>query len=83
MPLACTWQSTGLTHSRTLLPMAADLLRNSGLALEDMAAQWIEDADVPRADALGELHALDFFFRLSAYQKALAEKDAGESGGEG
>ena len=38
VPLACTWQSTGLTHSRTLLPMAADLLRNSGLALEDMDA---------------------------------------------
>ncbi len=52
-------------------------------ALEDMAAQWIEDADVTRADALGELNAIDFFFRLSAYQKALAEKDAGESGGEG
>lgn len=38
VPLACAWQSAGLTHSRTLLPMAADLLRNSGLELEGMDA---------------------------------------------
>jgi len=37
-PLACTWQSTGLTHSRTLLPMVEDLLRNSEMSLADMDA---------------------------------------------
>ena len=37
-PLASAWQATGLTHSRTLLPMAADLLKNSGLSLADMDA---------------------------------------------
>lgn len=37
-PLASVWQATGLTHSRTLLPMAADLLKNSGLSLADMDA---------------------------------------------
>ena len=38
LPLAHVWQCTGLTHSRTLLPMAEDLLRNSGLTLEEMDA---------------------------------------------
>ena len=38
LPLAHAWQCTGLTHSRTLLPMAEDLLRNSELALEDLDA---------------------------------------------
>ena len=37
-PLASAWQATGLTHSRTLLPMAADMLENSGLSLSDMDA---------------------------------------------
>ena len=37
-PLASAWQATGLTHSRTLLPMAADILENSGLSLSDMDA---------------------------------------------
>ena len=37
-PLASAWQSTGLTHSRTLLPMAEDTLKNSGLKLEEMDA---------------------------------------------
>lgn len=37
-PVASAWQATGLTHSRTLLPMAADLLKNSGLSLADMDA---------------------------------------------
>lgn len=35
-PLATAWQCTGLTHSRTLLPMAEDMLRNCGLMLTDM-----------------------------------------------
>ena len=35
-PLASAWQATGLTHSRTLLPMAADMLASSGLSLSDM-----------------------------------------------
>ena len=34
--LASAWQATGLTHSRTLLPMAEDMLKNSELTLEDM-----------------------------------------------
>ena len=37
-PLASAWQATGLTHSRTLLPMAADMLASSGLSLSDMDA---------------------------------------------
>lgn len=36
--LASSWQAAGLTHSRTLLPMAEDLLKNSGLTLQDMDA---------------------------------------------
>ena len=34
--LASAWQSAGLTHSRTLLPMVEDMLRNSGCALRDV-----------------------------------------------
>ena len=34
--LAQSYQSSGLTHSRTLLPMAADLLKNCGLTLSDI-----------------------------------------------
>ena len=37
-PLATAWQSTGLTHSRTLLPMVQDMLRSSELTLADMDA---------------------------------------------
>ena len=37
-PLAAAWQCTGLTHSRTLLPMVEDLLKNSDLSLADMDA---------------------------------------------
>ncbi len=36
--LASAWQATGLTHSRTLLPMAEDLLKNSELSLQDVDA---------------------------------------------
>lgn len=35
-PLASAWQATGLTHSRTLLPMVEDMLANSELTLADM-----------------------------------------------
>ena len=36
--IASAWQATGLTHSRTLLPMVEDMLRNSGLAAGEMDA---------------------------------------------
>ena len=38
VPLASAWQSTGLTHSRTLLPMVQDMLHSSELSLADMDA---------------------------------------------
>ena len=38
VPLATAWQNTGLTHSRTLLPMVEDMLKNSDLTLADMDA---------------------------------------------
>lgn len=38
IPLASAWQATGLTHSRTLLPMVQDMLRSSELELLDMDA---------------------------------------------
>ncbi len=38
VPIASAWQATGLTHSRTLLPMAEDMLKNSELSLGDMDA---------------------------------------------
>lgn len=34
--LAQSFQHSGLTHSRTLLPMCGDLLKNCGLTLEEM-----------------------------------------------
>ena len=34
--LAQSFQNSGLTHSATLMPMAADLLKNTGLTLEEM-----------------------------------------------
>ena len=36
--LASAWQATGLTHSRTLLPMVEDMLQNSELTVQDMDA---------------------------------------------
>ena len=36
--ITSAWQATGLTHSRTLLPMVEDMLRNSGLAVREMDA---------------------------------------------
>lgn len=38
VPLASAWQATGLTHSRTLLPMVEDMLKNSELSMPDMDA---------------------------------------------
>ena len=34
--LAQSFQNSGLTHSATLMPMAADLLKNTGLSLDDI-----------------------------------------------
>lgn len=34
--IAHSFQNSGLTHSATLMPMVADLLKNAGLKLEDM-----------------------------------------------
>ena len=36
--LAQSFQHSGLTHSRTLMPMCRDLLENCGLTLEEMAS---------------------------------------------
>lgn len=38
VPVAIAWQCTGLTHSRTLLPMVSDMLLNGGMNLGDMDA---------------------------------------------
>ena len=38
VPVASAWQCTGLTHSRTLQPMIADMLRNSDLCMAEMDA---------------------------------------------
>ena len=35
-PLASAYQCTGLTHSRTLMPMVEDMLKNAELTLDDM-----------------------------------------------
>ena len=37
-PVAHAWQCTGLTHSRTLLPMVEGMLKNSELTMEAMDA---------------------------------------------
>ena len=42
--LAQSFQNTGLTHSATLMPMAADLLKNTGLTLEETA----QTLNIPR-----------------------------------
>ena len=34
-PLASAWQATGLTHSRTLLPMAAEMLAKVKSAMKN------------------------------------------------
>lgn len=50
------------------------------IALDDQVAQWIEEAEVVRADALTGLDVLDFFTRLSAYQNELYTQLTGEEG---
>ncbi len=37
-PLACAFQCTGLTHSRTLMPMTDGVLKNAGLTLAQIDA---------------------------------------------
>ena len=37
-PIASAWQQTGLTHSRTLMPIVEAMLKNSDMALRDMDA---------------------------------------------
>ena len=37
-PLASAYQCTGLTHSRTLLPMVDAMLKNADLTIDDMDA---------------------------------------------
>ena len=54
--LASGYQDTGLTHSRTLMPMVEDMLANSGLALEEMDA--IAVAAGPGGALPGGLHQL-------------------------
>ena len=46
--IAQNFQNSGLTHSRTLLPMAHDLLKNCGASLEevDVIAASLEEVDV-------------------------------------
>lgn len=36
--IARSWQNNGLTHSRTLMPMLEDMMKNSELKLEDLDA---------------------------------------------
>lgn len=36
MPIATAFQASGLTHSRTLLPMMESLLKNAGLTMRDV-----------------------------------------------
>jgi len=38
VPVASAWQCTGLTHSRTLQPMIADMLRSSEMSIAEMDA---------------------------------------------
>ena len=55
--------------------------------LEEQMNQWMEEAEVVRADALSTLDTLDYYVRLAAYQQALSEQQQAdaplESGGVG
>ena len=43
--LAQSFQNSGLTHSATLMPMVADLLKNTGLPLEEMDCCRLQHSD--------------------------------------
>ena len=49
--LAQTYQNSGLTHSRTLLPMVEDMLRNSELTMGDIDAVAVARAAPSMAGA--------------------------------
>ena len=49
-------------------------------ALEEIIAQWTDEAEVARSAALDNLDVSGFYSRLAAYQNALAEQQAGEDG---
>ncbi|MBD5117913.1 MAG: hypothetical protein HDT37_02185 [Clostridiales bacterium] len=46
-------------------------------ALEDQVQQWLDAADVTRADALSTLDPEDFYNRLTVYQQALYGEEEG------
>ena len=46
--------------------------------MEELIAQWQDEADIVRSDALNNLDPADFYNRLSAYQQALAAQAEGE-----
>lgn len=48
------------------------------IVLDDLANQWLEDADIVRADALSDLDVSDYFSRLTAYWDALSAQAEGE-----
>ena len=48
-------------------------------ALDEQMEKWIEEAEVVRADALGELNAVEFYSRLAAYQQALSAQQAADA----
>lgn len=67
-------------HIMLRLPLAEDALgqyRDSfrTSAMEDILAQWMDESDITRADALSSLDVASFYDRLVAYQNALAERD--------
>ena len=45
-------------------------------ALEEQIAQWTEASEITRADALSGINAVDFYVRLTAYQRKLAEENS-------
>lgn len=78
---------TEITAEEMATPEYAQSFRVN--AMEDQMSQWMEEAEIVRADALTNLNAIDFYNRLAAYQQALSEQNAPaesapvESGGVG